>query len=211
MAAFSGKLSAVLLLALLNTDLNHKDEKGMTPLHHAALLGNEETVSYLLHKNVEVNSKNMEGRTPLHLSGKNQLCRHRLTSDLAKNNEFGCAQLLLEKGADVNIKDSNGQTCLDLATHNRSKEVIALLSSFVSNRKVRYFSSGFNIIKESWRSEEVVEERQGSMAELEEKMKSYELEPAPILPSSNVSISIPSVSTRSQNAFVWSPIGIDLK
>ena len=75
-------------------------------LHHAAGLGHCDSIRLLIAKGAEIDAKLPDddpslGRTPLHL--------------MAERNHGAALALLLEKGAGVNLADSNGMTALDLA------------------------------------------------------------------------------------------------
>ena len=81
------------------TEVNAKGGTGKTPLHWAAIEGQEEIVELLIAKGANVNAKADEGNTPLHTA--------------ALNNREEVAELLIAKGADVNAKCVNGGTPLD--------------------------------------------------------------------------------------------------
>ena len=76
------------------------------------------TAEILLDRGVEVNARTTNeiqapfgsaGQTPLHWSG----------ADVA--------ELLIAKGADINVKDANGSTPLSLAISKKNEEIINLL------------------------------------------------------------------------------------
>jgi len=54
-------------LLLKGADTNKPDEKGMTPLHYAALGGCGFCILYLLQSGADVNQENRDGKTPLAL------------------------------------------------------------------------------------------------------------------------------------------------
>lgn len=80
--------------------VNGCDEIGQTLLHGAALTGNNELVSWLLHKGANIDCSDRQGWTPLLMAISE---RHPET-----------AQLLLKKGASVNVTCERGVTCLHL-------------------------------------------------------------------------------------------------
>lgn len=84
-----------------------EDEYGLTPLHYAVVLGNEELVKSLLKEGVSVDSKDNAGRTPLHYAAGAKANRHRVSKGNVE-----VARLLLENGADINIADKYGWTPL---------------------------------------------------------------------------------------------------
>ncbi|XP_026414186.1 26S proteasome non-ATPase regulatory subunit 10-like [Papaver somniferum] len=66
-AAIEGKLNVLkYLIEELGLDVNTKDEKRDSPLLHATLDGNINTIEYLLGKGADPKSSNFKGYTPLH-------------------------------------------------------------------------------------------------------------------------------------------------
>jgi cytohesin len=91
-----------LLLKQLKVDVNATEKlHKLTPLHLAAIMGNEEIVRALLEKGANVDTKNKNDESPLHLAV------------IAKNQEI--VQVLLEKGANVDTKNKHDETPLHLA------------------------------------------------------------------------------------------------
>ena len=80
--------------------VNGSDDIGQTLLHGAALTGNNELVTWLLHKGANIDCADRQGWTPLLMAVSE---RHPET-----------AQLLLKKGASVNVTCERGVTCLHL-------------------------------------------------------------------------------------------------
>ena len=129
----AGQLSEVLefsyihevVVGLIQTDiefvlLNHKnqlesvDATGRTPLHWAALHGNEYTLRALLCAKVNVDARELDGKTALQnaVSSRNQRC----------------AELLLIAGADIHAKDQFNYQVLQYATQSATtKELVDLL------------------------------------------------------------------------------------
>ena len=94
-------------------DENIQDNRGFTPLHLSARLGNENLCRLLLEHNVDVNIQDNRGFTPLHwctLGGNENICR-----------------LLLEHNADVNIPDIYGYTFLHLCAREGNENLRRLL------------------------------------------------------------------------------------
>lgn len=69
----------------MNIDLNAEDNKGLTPLHYAAIHGSFCVVQYLLEVNANIDAKDLDGLTPLHHA--------RL------NSNYDVAEYLIQKGA----------------------------------------------------------------------------------------------------------------
>jgi len=65
-------------------------QSGLTPLHVAAFIGNENIVSYLLDKGANTNSVTLRGETPLHYA--------------ARAGQPNIMRLLLDNGADLDAK-----------------------------------------------------------------------------------------------------------
>jgi len=104
------------------TDVNAKDEDGVTPLHHLAARGHKEIVELLIDKGADVNAKGGIGQTPLHQAA------------LAGHTEI--AELLIANVADVNAKVALGPnqgftalelTALDNAIGKGNNEIADLL------------------------------------------------------------------------------------
>jgi len=100
-AAFDGNIEAVKQHIAAGTDVNAKDDGGVTPLHYTAIGGHKEIAELLIAEGVDVNAKDENGKTPLHWAawrGRNEI-----------------VELLISNGADVNAKDKRGDTPLDEA------------------------------------------------------------------------------------------------
>ena len=93
-------------------ELNYKDDKGYTALHHACEEGNLKIVEILLKANCDPNIKNNINQTPLHLS--------------AKKGYFDISKILIEYGAKLDFFDSEKNTPLHYACKNNSVELINL-------------------------------------------------------------------------------------
>ncbi|KAF5188981.1 Ankyrin repeat domain-containing protein [Thalictrum thalictroides] len=97
----------------LKLDFELKDEKGDTPLHHAALDGYLLGAVYLLDKcGANPNSRNNTDFTPLHHA--------------AAEGHKPILEALLSRGANVNVESDRG-TPLSMATGNGHHEVAAML------------------------------------------------------------------------------------
>lgn len=93
-------------------ELNAKDEKGKTPLHHAASAGNNKFIGILLERGAKADEADTDGKTPLHYAS-------------AKNPES--VNKLLKKGADANAKDNTGKTPLHYAAPGGNESTILCL------------------------------------------------------------------------------------
>jgi len=113
-AAKEGNIEAVKQHLDAGTDVNAKNEFGLTPLHRAASRGHKEIAELLIAKGADVNAKDKRGTTPLHEAA-------------GRGHNKDVAELLIAKGADVNAKDDNGWTPLHHAVPDGHKEIAELL------------------------------------------------------------------------------------
>jgi ankyrin repeat protein len=87
-------------------DADARTAEGDTPLHWAAVKGNEEVARRLIAGGVDVNPRNRAGDAPLHGAAGN--------ADLVS--------LLLDAGAEVNARNASGMTPLYVAVHYGSDD-----------------------------------------------------------------------------------------
>ena len=147
-AAYKGDLKTVQKLVARNGKLvNHSNNKGWTPLHYAADNGNKKMVEYLLHKGAKVNARTNKGRTPAYIaSSQNKpevlelLIAKGADIDIpagrtertplmraAKKGFKPIVEILLNSGANVNIKSNSGWTALHNAAEEGYLEIVKLL------------------------------------------------------------------------------------
>jgi ankyrin repeat protein len=89
------------------------EEKGWTPLHMAAYVGNPEIIKVLLDHHAQTEARDNRGLTPL-----------LWTAFVGKPD---AAAALLSGGADINAKGRDGRTTLEQAKISLNQEMIALL------------------------------------------------------------------------------------
>jgi ankyrin repeat protein len=133
-AASMNQLDAVKLLLKYRADPNLTNLHKSTPLQRAADLGNSRMASTLIAAGANVNAKGPEGRTALFFAG-----GHRL--DLM--------QLLIEKGADVNVRDAEGDSPLDEAVWIGSLDATAVLLAHGARLDEAQTTSGATPINEA--------------------------------------------------------------
>lgn len=100
-------------LSLLS-DINRKDCDGYPLLVTAAQHQRESIVSYLLTRNINIDATNWDGQSALHVT--------------VQTDNVQIIKMLLANGADVNLKDNNGNTPLMLAQLNAKADLCALLT-----------------------------------------------------------------------------------
>ena len=124
-AANYGRKEIAELLISKGAEVNAKSNKGITPLHNAALGGGNQNAAHggqkeiaelLIAKGAEVNAKDRDGFTPLHSAAQVWI---------KVNTEV--VELLIAEGADVNAKDDDGTTPLDWAIRRKHSEIADLL------------------------------------------------------------------------------------
>ena len=97
-----------------NTDVNTKDENGMTALHYAAEKDYQLLVARLLRQDIDVNVRNAVGSTALFWA--------------AKRGSYGVVEKLLKhKAIDVNIKGAGDATPLKAAATEENDRIVELL------------------------------------------------------------------------------------
>jgi len=90
-AAKSGDIKLLQQTLNMGFDPNAVDELGNSALHYAAQHAHLETMHWLIQNNASLNATNNKLATPLHLTEKN----------------IDAIRILLEAGADPNLKDSD--------------------------------------------------------------------------------------------------------
>ena len=136
-------INIVELLIAKGADINAKENYGYTPLYKALKNNNysyedvEEVAELLIAKGADLNVKNTNGNSPLHFALQNENLsdpqdrrdeiykRDEIASEIYKRDKI--AKLLIAKGADVNAKDANGYTPLQLAVKYKHNEIAKLL------------------------------------------------------------------------------------
>ena len=98
-------------------DLNAQDNDQDTPLHSACFHGCFATALALLDHGAERSAPNAYGQTPLHRASQSLVCHENAR----------VAQLLLERGVDVNARDNDQATPLHFACYNSSLEIVQVL------------------------------------------------------------------------------------
>lgn len=95
-------------------DVNARDKSGKTPLHHAVVRCNREATAALLSAGAEVNAIDLENNSPLHIA-------------LKVGRSDDTCQLLLLEGANPIIRNSSGQSAIDIAGEKRRQALAELM------------------------------------------------------------------------------------
>ena len=94
-ACEEGRVDTVRALIELGADVNYKDRDGQTALHHAASFSKEqeavEMTGLLVAAGADVNAVNESGTAPLHFA-----------------QHAACVDLLVDAGADLEVRDGEG-------------------------------------------------------------------------------------------------------
>lgn len=118
-AARKGLLAEVQRFVTEGAPVNAADRGNVTPLHEAAAEGHTTLVAWLLDNNADVNCRTETQRgypgaeTPLYMA--------------VDRNQLETVRLLLVKGANPNLKSSDGTSALDCAAFSGNMDLVALL------------------------------------------------------------------------------------
>ena len=95
--------------------MSAKCMNNVTPLHLAVTVGSLETVIVLMNPFLPstLEEKDSDGNTPLHLA-----CRY---------NRLDVLQFLLDRGADVTVRNERDMTCIDVAIEWEAEDVAKTL------------------------------------------------------------------------------------
>ena len=103
--------------------MNLQDASGNTPLMRAMIDRQVVVAKKMIEENADLNpnKKNKDGRTALMLLCSQDIPRYSysgVTESVSAHYLLKIAQLLLSKGADINMRDNNGYTAVMLAAEN---------------------------------------------------------------------------------------------
>jgi len=112
-------INIISYLLKLGANVNAKNDRGLSPLHIAALKAkNPKIISLLLNKGAQINSLTLEKDTPLHYAAMSWF----------QDNNLDVIRRLIKAGADKKARDAKGNTPFDEAkAKKKSKEIINLL------------------------------------------------------------------------------------
>lgn len=151
-AVFSRSFRVVELMINEGSLIDQADHNGVRPLHIAAIRGCPDIASLLLERGADINAKTNRGNTPIHLAaeqGGAEVTKVLLQKQIAKHNEFDAfqpcnphsaefqqvAKVLIDQGADLEIRDANGMTPLMAAVKHGDAEIIKTLLQAGANKE----------------------------------------------------------------------------
>lgn len=132
-------------LASNSNAVSSADARGMTPLHHAAILGSDEAVQLLLKSGADVKARNNFEATPLVLAASSPTKVKMLVaagSDVnaqaksgatpliiaaGRSGSYEAVKLLLDRGANPNLADAMGTSALIAAAYQGETATVKLL------------------------------------------------------------------------------------
>lgn len=140
--SYDGPKEIIELLLSYGADVNVRDNRyGKTPLHEAADRGYDYIVKLLLLNDGEVNMRDKGGRTPLHEAADEDYSNNYREVDIeggkiismnahsGKKTYKKVLELLLNGGADINIKNRRGYTPLECCSNKELREIILKYSN----------------------------------------------------------------------------------
>lgn len=104
-------------------DPNAKDLSGHTPLHHAALSQDAESINFLIQFGVDMNARDAMGKTAMHHA--------------ARFMDRSLVSALYEKGADIDARDHFGLTPIHDAALMGNMDVVLFLIKAQANTRTR--------------------------------------------------------------------------
>jgi ankyrin repeat protein len=128
-------------------DTNKMDNDGKTPLHMACKkYGSPSMVKLLIKNGANVNEPehNTFKNTPLHLAAMNHTDFGFLGSNAGNEANEEIATILLEAGADPELKNAKEQTVIELAESRRNHWIVEILKNFAEKKLI------FMSLKRQW-------------------------------------------------------------
>ncbi|KAG7461223.1 hypothetical protein MATL_G00207810 [Megalops atlanticus] len=116
-AVQKGAVESLTKMAQMGKSLAQLNKQGWSPLHEAAFCGQEKCLELILKVHPElINGRTHRQQTPLLLASAAE--------------RLACVRRLLQKGADPNIPNKNGETPLYKACEQENAKIVALLLNF---------------------------------------------------------------------------------
>ncbi|CAK1547186.1 unnamed protein product [Leptosia nina] len=148
LAASAGRYEVVRLLIGKKANVNHKTSRHQTSLHYASSKGHKEVVKILINVDANVNIPDVLGATALHRAsaqGRSDIVEILLNSKHIKVDAIdstkctplylACeedreivASMLIKAGAQVDIRNKEGNTALDISSPKLKKLILTLIN-----------------------------------------------------------------------------------
>ena len=110
-------------------DLNAQGGNGHTPLMMAAEIENIEIAKCLLKHGAKINCPGHEGATPLHIAVDISIDGTIQSGGAVGDEPIDMIQILLQNGANKDLKNTKGKSALDWAKDYKSQKVIKVLQN----------------------------------------------------------------------------------
>lgn len=123
--AKKGQIDVVRALLLFGADLNARGYDGSTALALATLRRKEDVAEFLIQEGADVNTTLIEGKAQRY--GINPLC------NAAERGLFKTVGLLVQRGADLEFQDTDGDTPLSLAIQTGEEAIVEFLIEAKAN------------------------------------------------------------------------------
>ena len=127
LAALKGYLPLVKRLVELDADVN---KPGWTPLHYAASTGQVAVIEFLLENSAYIDAESPNGSTPLMMA--------------ALYGSPESVKLLIQAGADLNVKNQLGLTALDFAVRGQRQNAKELIETGLQRQAARALNAAAN-------------------------------------------------------------------
>lgn len=124
LASLKGYLPLVKRLVELDADVN---KPGWTPLHYAASTGQVAVIEFLLENSAYIDAESPNGSTPLMMA--------------AMYGSPESVKVLIQAGADLNVKNQLGLTALDFAVRGQRQNAKELLETGLQRQAARAINS----------------------------------------------------------------------
>ena len=156
-------------------DINFIGSSGYCALHQAAINGNLEFVQFLLHNGAKIDKKsspNKEKVTALHLA--------------ISHSQDIVTKYLIEHGADLNQKDSNGESILNFAQNAKGKDDLINFISSKINVPTNCQAGTKNVQSDSTTAKEHQTENSGAIKSMDTLDRHLQSNPEKISRSSSI-------------------------
>jgi hypothetical protein len=149
-ATFYRRIEQMTFLLDRGADVNARSNLGETPLHVAAICGEEAQLRVLIGAGAEIDARDSGGRTPLFCA--------------AIPPKIEPLTYLVSRGADVNIRDARGQTPLDVLRVMRGDHAWCKTRPLLRDlgddewKRLRGLLGGFTTVKvlDTWRDSVII-------------------------------------------------------